>query len=84
MSSTSSSPPSSTAATAAPSCTTATPGKYGSVPFDACNSFYNYDPAFAPALAFTVLFSLATAAHLGQAIVYKKVCAERNDPDAVC
>jgi hypothetical protein len=84
MSSTSSSPPSATAATAPPSCTTAIPGKYGSVPFDACNSQYNYDPAFAPALVFTVLFGLATVAHLVQAIVYKKVCPECNDPDAVC
>lgn len=56
-------------------CTTysAVPGKYGHVPPDACNSYYNFYPSFEGNLAFAVLFGISTVAHLIQAIVYKKV-----------
>ncbi|KIH94054.1 RTA1 domain protein [Sporothrix brasiliensis 5110] len=63
---------SSTSASASPSCTTAVPGKYGYVPIDACNSYYNFDPGFAPAVATAAIFGLLTLTHLVQAIVYKK------------
>ncbi|KAI1374214.1 hypothetical protein F4677DRAFT_447539 [Hypoxylon crocopeplum] len=35
-------------------CTMATPGPNGHVPTDACNSYYNFDPQFAPAVAVAV------------------------------
>ena len=65
--------PSTTSASASPSCTTATPGKYGYVPFDACNSYYNFDPSFAGNLAFAVLFGMTTAVHVVEAIAFRKV-----------
>ncbi|CAM1511689.1 Fc.00g092020.m01.CDS01 [Cosmosporella sp. VM-42] len=61
-----------TSASATSSCTTATPGKYGHVPLDACNSQYPYNPSFEGNLAFAVLFGLVTIAHLVLAIIYKK------------
>lgn len=64
---------SATSSTSTPSCTTAVPGKYGNVPFDACNSYYNFDPQFAPAVAVAVIFGILTIAHLVLAIVFKKV-----------
>ena len=70
--STTTSAPSSTSSTAGPSCTTAVPGKHGNVPSDACNANYQYDPAFAPAAAFTAMFGILVAAHLIQAIVHRK------------
>ncbi|KAB2575108.1 Rta1 domain protein [Lasiodiplodia theobromae] len=63
---------SATSSTSTPSCTTAVPGKYGNVPFDACNSYYNFDPQFAPAVAVAVIFGILTIAHLVLAIVFKK------------
>ncbi|KKY27425.1 putative rta1 domain protein [Diplodia seriata] len=63
---------SATTSTSTPSCTTAIPGKYGNVPFDACNSYYNFDPQFAPAVAVAVIFGILTIAHLVLAIVFKK------------
>ncbi|CAK7200923.1 hypothetical protein SEUCBS139899_003623 [Sporothrix eucalyptigena] len=53
-------------------CVTAVPGKYGNVPITACNSLYNYDPTFGPAVATSVIFGLLTAVHLAQAIIYRK------------
>jgi hypothetical protein len=67
--------PSSTTAAAQATCTTAIPGKYGYVPPDACNSNYNFDPQFAPAVAVAVLFGMLTLAHLVLAIVFRKVRA---------
>ena len=62
-----------TTESAKPSCVTATPGKYGHVPTDACNSYYNFDPNFPAAIAFTVFFGLATLTHFVQAVVLRKV-----------
>jgi len=74
MATTTTSPsPSGTTTNASPSCTTAVPGKYGNVPFDACNSYYNFDPKFEPAVAVAVLFGLFTIAHLAEGVIYKKV-----------
>lgn len=67
-----SSSPSSTSSSSAASCTTAVPGKYGYVPEDACNALYNFNPAFAPAVAVAVLFGLLTLTHIVQAFAYKK------------
>lgn len=64
---------SATVATASASCTTAVPGKYGYVPPDACNSYYNYSPSYAAAVAFSVLFAIVSTVHFAQAIIYKKV-----------
>ncbi|KAJ6780350.1 hypothetical protein PWT90_06545 [Aphanocladium album] len=69
---TTSSPTSTTSSTASPSCTTAVPDKYGHVPFDACNSYYNDNPSFEANLAFAVLFGASFVAHIVQAVVYKK------------
>jgi hypothetical protein len=55
------------------SCTTAAPGKYGNVPIDACNSYYNFNPQYAPALAVTVLFGILTTVHIAEAFIFKKV-----------
>lgn len=55
----------------AASCTTAVPGRYGNVPADACNSFYNYNPQFAPAVATAVIYGLLTTVHLILAIAFK-------------
>lgn len=42
-----------------PGCTTAIPGPNGHVPLDACNSYYNYDPQYAPAVAVAVLLEFS-------------------------
>lgn len=65
--------PSSTLQDLSATCTTAVPGKNGHVPIDACNSYYNYDPQFAPAVAVAVIFGMLTAIHIVQASWYKKV-----------
>lgn len=49
----------------------ATPGLDGYVPAEACNAMWAYFPNFAAAIAFSVLFSIPTIAHLCQAIVYR-------------
>ncbi|CAK7235066.1 hypothetical protein SBRCBS47491_009163 [Sporothrix bragantina] len=67
----SSTAPSATASSTA-SCVTAVPGKYGNVPIDACNSQYNFNPTFAPAVAFSVIYALLTVVHVAQAFIYKK------------
>jgi hypothetical protein len=54
-------------------CTTAVPGKYGYVPPDACNSYYNYSPDYASAVAVATIFAALAIAHLVLAIVFKKV-----------
>ncbi|KAF2395905.1 hypothetical protein EJ06DRAFT_534588 [Trichodelitschia bisporula] len=71
MSSTTSSEPSHTVDFSV-KCVTATPGKYGNVPIDACNSYYNFDPQYVPALAVAVIFGILTIAHIAWAAVYKK------------
>lgn len=67
-----SSTPTSTSDGSAPSCTTAVPGKYGNVPATACNSYYNFDPSFGAAVAVSVIFGVLTAAHLAEAVVFRK------------
>lgn len=57
----------------AASCVTAVPGKYGNVPITACNSYYNFNPEFAPAVAVAVLFGILTTAHIVEAAVFRKV-----------
>ena len=64
---------SSTTAAARATCTTAVRGKYGSVPIDACDSYYNYVPNFEAAIAFGTLFGIVTLIHFIQAICYRKV-----------
>lgn len=71
--STTDAPTPTTSNAASPSCTTAVPDKYGRVPFDACNSNYNDNPSFEANLAFAALFGASFAAHIVQAILYKKV-----------
>ncbi|KAI9826697.1 MAG: hypothetical protein M1826_006579 [Phylliscum demangeonii] len=61
-----------TTSTATPSCTTAVGDKYGRVPLDACNSYYNYDPSYGAAIGFSVLFGLVTITHLVQAVTFRK------------
>jgi hypothetical protein len=56
-----------------PACTTVTPGKYGEVPLDACNSNYNAIPEFIPALVVSIIFGTLTLIHIIEAWVYKKV-----------
>ncbi|WQF85688.1 Putative RTA-like protein [Colletotrichum destructivum] len=63
---------SATSSGARPSCTTAVPGQYGSVPIDACNSYYPFDPSFEGNLAFAVIFGLSLVAHVTQAVVHRK------------
>jgi len=69
---TTSASPSATTDSLSASCTTAVPGQYGNVPIDACNSYYNFDPSFAPAVAVAVLFALLTTAHVVEAFAFKK------------
>jgi hypothetical protein len=54
-------------------CVSAVPGHNGNVPVSACNSYYNYDPQFAPAVAVAVLFGIFTGIHIFEGIVFKKV-----------
>ncbi|KAH6895722.1 RTA1 like protein-domain-containing protein [Thelonectria olida] len=61
-----------TTSSASVSCTSAVPDKYGHVPIDACDAYYNFYPSFDGNLAFAVLFGITTIIHLVQAIVYKK------------
>lgn len=56
--------PSSTSLELTATCTTAVPGKHGNVPIDACNSYYNYDPQFAPAVAVAVIFGILAGVHI--------------------
>ncbi|KAK3361763.1 RTA1 like protein-domain-containing protein [Lasiosphaeria ovina] len=53
-------------------CVKATPGHNGNVPVDACNSYYNYDPQVAPAVATAVIFAIFTGIHLFEAFFFKK------------
>ncbi|KAL2258968.1 hypothetical protein VTK26DRAFT_7516 [Humicola hyalothermophila] len=53
-------------------CVSATPGPNGNVPIWACNSYYNYDPQFAPAVAVAVIFGIFTGVHIFEGIAYKK------------
>jgi hypothetical protein len=65
--------PSQTSNSSDPSCSTAIPGKYGYVPEDACNSYYNYNPQYPPAIAVAVIFGILTTVHVILAIRFKKV-----------
>jgi RTA1 like protein len=58
---------------ATPSCISAIPGKNGYVPEWACNSNYSYDPSFAGALVFAILFGITTFTHIYQAVAYKRL-----------
>lgn len=58
-------------------CEYATPGVNGNVPVTACNSYYNYDPQFAPAVAVAVIFGILTAIHIFEAVAFKKVGISR-------
>jgi hypothetical protein len=62
------------------SCTSAVPGKYGYVPPDACNSYYNYNPQFPAAVAVAILFGILTLAHITQAAIYRKVKVSTQPP----
>ncbi len=62
-------------------CVKATPGPNGNVPITACNSYYNYDPQFAPAVAVAVIFGIFTAIHLVQAVAFRKVSASPTHPE---
>ncbi|GAB1318302.1 RTA1 like protein-domain-containing protein [Madurella fahalii] len=53
-------------------CIYVEPGPNGNVPITACNSYYNYDPQFAPAVAVAVIFGIFTGIHVFEAIVFKK------------
>lgn len=53
-------------------CVGATPGPNGNVPITACNSYYNYDPQFAPAVAVAVIFGVLTGVHLVEAVAFRK------------
>ncbi|KAF3035582.1 hypothetical protein E8E12_006798 [Didymella heteroderae] len=54
-------------------CTAAVPGKYGRVDdYSACNAYYTYNPCFAAAILFSVLFGILTVSHTTQAFWYKK------------
>jgi len=64
---------STTALTASPTCTTAIPDKNGYVPPDSCNANYGFYPRWEDNVAFAIAFGLATAAHLAQSIILKKV-----------
>lgn len=63
---------STTTSTAAPSCTTAVPDRYGYVPEDACNAQWAYSPSFGAAIALSILFAMLTIAHTTFAITYRK------------
>lgn len=56
-----------------PECVTAVPGHNGNVPISSCNSYYNYDPQVAPAVAVAVLFAIFFSAHLFEGFFFKKV-----------
>lgn len=56
-----------------PGCVTAIPGPNGHVPIDACNSYYNFDPQLAPAVAAAVLFGVLTGMHIVEAFIFLKV-----------
>ncbi|KAK8091781.1 hypothetical protein PG997_002142 [Apiospora hydei] len=53
-------------------CVKAIPGPNGHVPVDACNSYYNFDPKFEPAVAVAILFGIFTLIHLVLGIAYRK------------
>ncbi|KAF2815906.1 uncharacterized protein BDZ99DRAFT_484717 [Mytilinidion resinicola] len=60
-------------ATATASCTTAIPGKHGFVSDPmACNAYWSYNPSFAAAILFSVLFGLLLFTHIAEAFIYKK------------
>ncbi|KAF2786236.1 hypothetical protein K505DRAFT_330487 [Melanomma pulvis-pyrius CBS 109.77] len=62
----------STTATALPSCITATPGRDGYVPPDACNAQWAYSPSFSAAITYAVLFGILAVAQTALAILYRK------------
>lgn len=66
-------PPTTTIATSTATCTTAVPGKNGHVDDPtACNAYWAYNPSFAAAVLFCILFGTLTIAHLVQAFLYRK------------
>jgi hypothetical protein len=65
-------------------CTSALPGKYGNVPVDACNSNYNFNPQFAPAVAVAVIFGLLLLSHIVLGVVFRKVSSDRGGWNSIC
>ncbi|KAF1845121.1 uncharacterized protein K460DRAFT_336979 [Cucurbitaria berberidis CBS 394.84] len=65
-------PTSTSTSTSEPTCVTITPGKYGYVPPEACNSQWNYSPSFASAVALAVLFGILTLSHIVLAFLHRK------------
>ncbi|KAK6599210.1 hypothetical protein ACHAPC_006832 [Botrytis cinerea] len=63
----------STSASAESSCINVTPDKNGYVPEWACNANYNFNPSFAAAVIFTLLFFVVTIVHIFQAFYHKKL-----------
>ncbi len=61
-------------------CVKATRGPNGNVPITACNSYYNYDPQFAPTVAVAVIFGIFTAVHIVEAFAFRKVSPDPNPP----
>ncbi|AEO55730.1 hypothetical protein MYCTH_2299854 [Thermothelomyces thermophilus ATCC 42464] len=55
-------------------CVWVEPGPNGHVPPSetACNSYYNFNPQFAPAVAVAVIFGIFTGIHVVEAFVFKK------------
>ncbi|PLB54013.1 hypothetical protein P170DRAFT_469485 [Aspergillus steynii IBT 23096] len=65
-------PTTSSTAAASATCIDVAPGKNGYLPPEACDALLFYEPSFAAAILFAVLFGLTTALHTVQAFVYKK------------
>ncbi|KAH0537048.1 hypothetical protein FGG08_006118 [Glutinoglossum americanum] len=49
-----------------------TPGKYGRVPPEACNSYYSFDPNFSAAVGVGALFGIVSIAHLVLGFAWRK------------
>jgi len=62
----------STTSSATSTCITATPGRHGHVPIGSCNSLYQSDIAWQPAIFFAAAFAITTLLHFFQAFHYKK------------
>jgi len=54
------------------SCITTTPGPYDYVPTDDCRALFPYNPSFAAAIAFAILFGLSTTLHIIQSRIHRK------------
>lgn len=70
----------SSAASSTSTCIKVARDKNGYVPPYACDAYYNFYPSFGAAIAGSVIFGISLIAHIGQAIVYKKVCVFPSIP----